>query len=118
MIVNSAAIRPMLRHGVAVRRNLGHGERVGLRTTLRSKAIIAKPRPLALVNRNAATKIGQREGCASVTTVDGPEKGEDSLVLVDGKQLAVAKSPATGREVSAKHDDFGEERFRHWFLWL
>jgi hypothetical protein len=69
--------------------------------------------PIPHVHRNAAAQIGQSEGSAAIASIRRAEQRKESRVLRDGKQLAIAKSPATRGKVEANHHDLTDERFTH-----
>src|SRR5260370_1370693 len=63
--------------------------------------------------RDPALEVRQREGRLAVAPIGRSQEREQGLVLVDGQQLAVAKSPALGREVERHDLDFADKRFAH-----
>src|SRR5258705_205166 len=66
-----------------------------------------------------ALKIGKGEVLFSSAAVKRSEQREQRRVLGDRQQLAVAQSPASGREVAGENPDLGDERARHgWPLGL
>jgi hypothetical protein len=65
------------------------------------------------VDRGVAPEVGKREIGLAIAAERRPEQGEQRLVLVDRKELAIAHGPALWREVERHESYFREERFRH-----
>jgi hypothetical protein len=65
------------------------------------------------VHGDFAAEVGEREGGLPVTAVHRAEQGEESLVLVDGEELAVAKGPALGGIVPGDNLYLTQKGFGH-----
>src|SRR5262249_14211831 len=65
------------------------------------------------VERCAALQVGQCEGAPAVAAVGRAEQREQRRVLRDGKQLACADGPPSGREVEGEHAYLGDEGTCH-----
>jgi hypothetical protein len=67
----------------------------------------------ALVDGHAPAQVGQGEVDAPVAAVGGTEQGEQGLVLVDGKELAVTQRPALWRKTKGHDANLTQERLCH-----
>jgi hypothetical protein len=94
-------------------RNLGSYQSDAFLTASFAKPMLAKSGSLPGMHWNAAPQIGQAERCPAVAAIRGAQNGEKRRILVDGQQLAIAKSIATGSKVAGEYLDFSYERFRH-----
>src|SRR6185369_991491 len=65
------------------------------------------------VHRQAASKIGQRKIYSPVPTVGRPQQREQTLVLIDGQQLPIAKRPSLGRKDETHDSDLRQKWFSH-----
>ena len=82
-------------------RYLADGEGHGFRA-----ATLPLDKPGSHVDGNAALKSGKGKGRLSVTAIGGADQGEQSLVVSDGHQRAIAKRPACRGKVASEHPNF------------
>ncbi len=85
---------------MAVRRDLLHRQR-----DLLGAAGLGEDEAVALVDRDPAAQVGQREGRLPVAAVGRADQLEQRLVLGDRQQLALAEHPAGRGEVAGEHPD-------------
>src|SRR5258708_8798361 len=98
---------------VIVRRHLGNIERV------RSlAATLTQPDAVAHVDWRTALQVGQGKRGLPITAISGAENREQCLILVDGQQLAVTKSPSLRREIPTDDLDFSQKWLGHTDLLL
>jgi hypothetical protein len=81
--------------------DLGEGECVDLLA-----ADLALDEPVAEVQGRVPLQVRQGEGHGTVAAVSGPEQRKQSLFLIDGQELSVAKGPAFRREIETEDSDF------------
>src|SRR3979411_143797 len=62
---------------------------------------------------NTSTQIRQRKGRLAIAAVGRPNQIEQNFVLRNGKQLSLAKHPASRCEVAREHSDFSHVRLGH-----
>jgi len=80
---------------------LGNSDRVSLLA-----GGLAESMAVAHVHRNSPLKVRERESGLSIAAVSRSKERKQGLVLVDGKELAIAERPPFGREAEAEHSDF------------
>jgi hypothetical protein len=61
------------------------------------------------VDGNAALQIRQGKGGLPITAVRGADQVEESVILVNGYDRAIAERPADRSKVSGEHSDFAYE---------
>ena len=98
---------------MAVRRDLVDRQR-----DLLDAAGLAHDEAGALVDRDAALQVGQREGGLAVAAVGGADQLEQDLVLGDRQELAIAHHPSGGREVAGKHANLADIGLSHGYASL
>jgi hypothetical protein len=64
----------------------------------------------ALMHRDAALQVGQRECRLPVAAVRSADQLKECGVLVNCQQLTVAERPTLRREVAAEHPNFADKR--------
>ena len=89
--------------GMVVVRDLVGGERDALHTPLLAELIILEARALPGVDRQAALQVRHVESFLTIAAIGGADQSEESVILGDRHGLAVAKSPAGGREAAPEH---------------
>src|ERR1043165_2042462 len=67
---------------------------------------LAQRVPAAHVDWHPATQIGEREICLPITPISRAQQGEESLILVNRQELAVAEGPSLWREVKTNNLNF------------
>ena len=92
-------------------RDLASGQRNLLGATFFTHPVIAKPRSMSGMYRHPAPQVGQGESRAAIAAVHRTEDGKQGLMLTDGQQLSITKSPATWGEIASKKFDFSNEWF-------
>ena len=73
----------------------------------------SRPGPHAGVHRHPAPEVGKGEGRLPVAAIGRPQEREQGLVLVDRKQLPVARGPPLRCEIAGEHPNLGEKWIRH-----
>jgi hypothetical protein len=58
------------------------------------------------VNGGTGLQVGQPEIYAAISAVCGTQEGKECLILIDGQQLSVTKSPSLRREIETDDFDF------------
>src|SRR5438477_3188497 len=107
---------------VAIRcRGLEHMEMLRHFALCQRMARLAAPLALygeaaAYVNRHTASQVGKGKGCLPVAAIHRAQQREERLILVDGKQLPIAKRPPLWRKVPTDYLDFTHKWLRHSFL--
>src|SRR4051812_2164575 len=95
-------------------RKLGDGERDRFDSGLLAQLIIlADPRPLARVERNAALQVRQAEGLPAVAAIGRSDQVEQGIILRDRHQLSGAKGPTGRGKTAAEHAYLANERLTH-----
>ena len=106
--------RPACRGGlggeqcVRVDGNLLRRERDSLRATG-----LGEDEAVALVNRDATARVGQRKSRFAVAAIRGADQLKQRFVFRDGQQLPLAKHPAGWGEVARKHANLSDVRLGH-----
>jgi len=86
---------------VSVRRHLRNRKRVSSLTST-----VAEIESVTEMEWDAPLEVGQGKGNAPVSTVSGPQKAKQRLVLVNGQYLAIAQGPALGSEIERNNPNF------------
>src|SRR5205085_9096128 len=94
--------------GVAVRRELVDGER-----DLLGAAGLGQGESIALVQRQTAAEVRQREGRLTVAAIGRADKLEQGLVLRDRQHLALAEHPADRGEIAGEHANLANTGLSH-----
>jgi hypothetical protein len=93
-----------------LRRRQRHGLRAA-RLALRRRTRAPRPGPRWIGTRDC--RLGKAKVVVPSPPYVVPRRLEQSGVLADRQQLAVAERPALRREVEAEHPDLAEKRLRH-----
>jgi hypothetical protein len=72
-------------------------------------AHFAQHNSVADVDWAPSLKIRQPEGSHSISSVRGAQDGKEGLILIDGQQLPIAKSPSLGGEVPTDNLNFAQK---------
>src|SRR5271169_2256908 len=88
-------------------------QRHGIRAPSFAEIMERKARTLTRMHRSVFLHVREREIRFTVAAVGGAKQREESGVLRDGHELAVAKRPSSGREIERKDTDFSKKRICH-----
>src|SRR5262245_46422495 len=94
---------------MAMGRHFGLQKSHGLLATGFAKVARAQTGALAGLHGRAALKIGQSKVAFAISAIGGPQKREQSCVLAEWHELAVAQGPTFGSKISCKDSDFGKK---------
>ena len=86
-------------------------QRIGFRTKFLAQLAWCQSGATSLLNSNSTPKVRQGKSCTAITTVDGSENREKSIILGYLEERTVTESPVAWREVSAKETDFSDKSF-------
>jgi len=88
------------------------GAALGRRWLLLTSRRLARQEAVAAGDADRALQDGQGGGGSAIAAVGGAQEREESRVLADGQQLAIAERPALRCEVAGKHADLSYEGIR------
>ena len=91
-------------------RHLRHVEGDCFLPTFLPQKNFTETRSGARMHRRAASQVWQAKSRPAIAPVDGSKEGEKGSVLVNGKELAVAKRIASRSEIPREHLDLSNER--------
>src|ERR1700751_4861133 len=97
---------------MGVRRNLRDVERNRFLAGFLTLEVLV-PGESAVMYRDPALQVGQREGGRPVAAIHRAEQREQGRVLRDRQELPVTERPIARRKAEAERLDLSEERFRH-----
>ena len=76
----------------------------------RNANVVMAPR-LGAIHRAFATQVGKGKSGAAITTIVGPQQGEQCLIAVDRQQPAIAQHKTTGCEIKSEATHFTQVVF-------
>src|SRR5262245_10934851 len=94
---------------MSVPRQLADGEGDSLDAQDFTRWMSREPDPRSRSDDRPATQIGQTERASAVAAVGRAKKGEQSGILGDRQQLAVAEGPAIGGESAGEQGELAQE---------
>src|SRR4051794_8223455 len=93
--------------------NLAFEQGHSLRAAGFPEVMQTQSRSLPRVHRSTPLQIGQGEVALAVPAIGGAEQREERGVLRERKELTVAPSPASGREIEREDADFSDKGVCH-----
>src|SRR5687767_4420034 len=93
---------------MGMRRQLANGHGVSLLSPTFPQGM-----PAADMNRRPTAKVGECEVHPSVASKGSPQEREQSLVLVDGQELTIAKRPPLWSKHKAHDSNLRQKRLSH-----